>query len=97
MNYGLGLGHGLVDLQMQRDFAGLRVVANDLVVLKVNQHQVLSPQVAFAQHCGSADHILRRDSRGDVAAVPIHILPLPQLSASRNNLFLQSLGSPGME
>jgi hypothetical protein len=93
VHHGAGLGVGLVNLQMQQQFAGARTVAGQNVAVQVREADVGRLQVALAQHGGRAEHIARAQADADVAAVAVHILPLPQLAAHANDLGAQGLAS----
>ena len=77
---------------MQQDFAGARPLARDLLAVEIDQAEIVRRQVVLADQRRRADHLVRPDAVGDVAAVAIDILAVPELLADRADLRFDRFG-----
>ena len=91
VDHGSGAGHSFIDFQVQQNLAGLRPISTDLTIVQVHQGKIFHPHVAFAAQGGSADHVLAGDPGGDVAAIAVDVLPLPELPPRADDLTLDRL------
>ncbi len=87
----LRLRNRLVDLEVQQDLAGPRPGADQLVALEIDHANVFGPQVGLADQGRSAKDFVRADAIGDIAAVAVHVLPMPELPADGDDLVLDLL------
>ena len=77
---------------MQKQFAGQRAIAGQNLSVQIGEADVGDFEVSLAEHGGRAEHEVRAQSHADVAAVPVHVLPVPKLAAYVNNLRAERIG-----
>jgi hypothetical protein len=86
------LGIGLVNLQMQQQFAGQHPVPGQNLSIQVGEANVSRLRSALLSSVGVHSRYLGAQPHADVAAVAVHILPLPQLAPHVDDLRPQTLG-----
>ncbi len=74
---GFRLRDCLVDLKVQKDFAGARLLAGNLHAIQVDQAQVIRLQVVLAHQRRRADHFVGPDAIRDIAAIAVDIGAVP--------------------
>ncbi len=92
MHHGFGFGDLFIDFQVHEDLAGARAAAGELFAFEIDHAEILRAQVGLAQQGGGTEDLVGADAIGDVAAVAVHVLALPELAAHVTDLFLYRFG-----
>src|SRR6266581_3874449 len=94
---GFRLWNRLVYFQVKQYLAGSRTISTYLAALQIDKGDVVRRHIGLAAHGGRTNHPTWRDPRRNVAAISVHVLPLPKLLPGANNFLFQRMDGRGAE
>jgi len=81
VNYSSSGRNGLVDFEVQKDFARVDTRTNYFLVLQAHETDVLGGKVTLTEHRRGTENVIATDSIRNISTISVHVLSGPQLSA----------------